>query len=439
MRLVVNNPNQVPVKHTEKLQRASGLLAQEMNSGDLTKAEAVPGFEWFFEAHAPASGGNSERSAVENQIEEHSSAEAPAHCDLPPVPFEKLIDGIGRRYEEILSNASFSSLPRPHVPAPQGVKFIDARAHFENIRRSPEGANPSDQRRSPSHALHPSPASLLDSDDGWLPRNILNFPSEGQGNTGQQESNARIQAPLAADLSASDIEPQVENGKLHGPMFSRAATEKVESREPVTSARTVIVDAGAAQSASPPEEVIPRVASALPLVPSQSPMQQVIGRVVRMLSAEAVEYRHMTSGQSIVRFALNPENLGDVSIVMRMRDRSVDLSIRPMRTETAIYLEAARDELMLSLKLAGTDVGSVDIRVMDLAANQETRQDRPGSGWSGGNMNAFQSQQGGGMFHGGARENQSRTLGVATTRNGNEEEADQTGADGVAIGRGIVL
>jgi hypothetical protein len=152
-----------------------------------------------------------------------------------------------------------------------------------------------------------------------------------------------------------------------------------------------------------------------------------------------VDIRHLADGQKTVRFTLQPESLGDVSVVLRLRDSGVDLAIRPQRGETAQYLENSRDELLQSLKLTGMELGTVEIRMLDETAGPDVRQDRPGTGQSSGHTSQFQSPQGGNPFHGGGRENQWRASEAIAARKGNKDETEKPEMGGPAISRGIVL
>ena len=175
------------------------------------------------------------------------------------------------------------------------------------------------------------------------------------------------------------------------------------------------------------------------LTATPSPMQQVVERVMKMLPAQSLEIRNLPDGQKTVRFALQPESLGDVSIVLRLRDSGIDLAIRPQRQETAQYLENSRDELLLSMKLSGVELGNVEIKSLDLATSQDARQDKPTAGQGGSHTSQFQSPHGGNPFHGGNKENQWRAPDVAEVRKGVMDETEQSQGDSPAVGRGIVL
>jgi flagellar hook-length control protein FliK len=182
-----------------------------------------------------------------------------------------------------------------------------------------------------------------------------------------------------------------------------------------------------------------RLEAPLGLAVTPGPVHQVIERVTKMLPAQNMEFRHLPDGQKTVRFALQPESLGDVSIVLRLRDSGADLAIRPQRREAAQFLENSRDELLQALKLTGVEMRTVEISSLDTTAGQDMKQDRSGANQGGGHTSQFQSPQSGSSFHGGGRENQWRTPETIAARKGNKDETEKPKMGDPAIGRGIVV
>ncbi len=433
MKLVVDNSTPGPAKRTSKAHHTSPFLIAKLTSEGGAKNSVVRDFQRFLEARAPARSGNIDRNGSDSkELQEQPPVEWVERNYLDTMPFGNLFEDLERKYEKDLKEAVPLELHKSDGILVQDMKFIDARSLFANLRLDREASDSELQGESGDTAS--STNMSLPSSVKTLAA-VLSFSGESRATNEKRSMGAyKQQAPVPENPQAGIVTPQE---------FSRIENQRPFADSPAENAEPLLETAAAqgktAETNSPPEASATRLEAPSALAAAPSPRQQIVERVTKMLPAQSMDIRHLADGQKTVRFALQPESLGDVSVVLRLRDSGVDLAIRPQRRETAQYLENSRDELLQSLKLTGVELGTVEIRTLDETAGQDVRQDRPGTGQSGGQTSQFQSPQGGNPFHGGGRENQWRASETIAARKGNKDETEQPDTGGSAVGRGIIL
>jgi hypothetical protein len=422
MKLVVDNPTQVPAKRAGKLHRALPPLFTKMTGGDSAKINVMPDFSRILEARTPTREGDVEKNASDSmKLEEQPSIELFDRNYLDITPFGNLFEDMERKYEEDLKETAAVEFHKPDGRLVQDVKLIDARALFGSLRLDREGSGAAHQVMSDDTL-----AAIL--------------PLMGESDSPKERNS------MGADKQLWPVPEQPRAGIVTLQEFSRTekqppiagSPERAESRDVSTPAKSAATQGKTTETNFPSDMSAQRL-EASSVLATTSPMQQIIERVAKMLPAQSVEVRHLPDGQKTVRFALQPDSLGDVSVVLRLRDSGVDLAIRPQLQETAQYLENSRDELLLSMKLSGVELGNVEIKPLDVATNQDARQDKPTAGQGGSHTSQFQSPHGGNPFHGGSKENQWRAPDIAEARKGVMDETEQAESGGSAVGRGIVL
>ena len=421
MKLVVDNPMQVPAKRAGKSHKAFPPLLTKMTNGDSTKINAMADFSRILEARIPRADKEMEKNTSgSRELEEQSSIESLDKNYLDTTPFGNLFEDMERKYERDLKEVAAVEFHKPDDRLKQDVKLIDARALFGSLRLDREGFDPA----------HPDKVETLG----------VVLPLSGESDSPKERNSIGTdkQPWPAPKKPQSEIVTPQEFSRTEKQQPTGGSPERAELRDVSTPAKSAATQGKAAETNFPSDMSAQRLEAPTAPPATPSPVQQVVERVTKMLPAQSFEIRHLPDGQKTVRFALQPESLGDVSIVLRLRDSGIDLAIRPQRQETAQYLENSRDELLLSMKLSGVELGNVEIKPLDVSTGQDMKQDKP-TGQSGNHTSQFQSPHGGNLFHGGSKENQWRALDVAEARKGVMDETEQAESSSPAAGRGIVL
>jgi hypothetical protein len=438
MKLVVDNPMQVPVKSANKARGASPFLIAKSTGEGGAKNSAVRDFQRFLEARAPARAGSIDMSgSASSELQEQPSVEWVERGHPDAMSFGNLFDDLERKYEKNQKDEPPFELQKSEGMIGQEAKLIDARTLFANQRHTlqysgvpnvmmPDSKSPSARIELPGNAeMHAGPVAL----------------SAGKG-TIKDEKPFSANSPRAPMGQVSETEIVTLRGFARIEKQQPDAdfpTENADSQKSPAALTTSAAQGKTAEANSSLEVGATRAEGMSTLAATPSPMHQLVERVTKMLPGQSMEIRQLADGLKTVRFALRPESLGDVSVILRLRDSRVDLAIRPQRGETAQYLENARDELLQSLKLTGVELGLVEISSVDTATGPDGRQDKQWTGQGGGNTNQFQSPQGGNPFHGGARENQWRAPDASAVRKGNRDEIEKPEMDGLDTARGIIL
>jgi hypothetical protein len=437
MKLVVDNPMQVPAKRATKAHNASPFLIAKSTGEGGAKNNFARDFQRFLEARAPARAGSIDVDDPHSkELQEQPSGEWVERSRTDAMSFGNLFDDLERKYEKDLKD----EVPFEHLKSEgllvQEAKLIDARTLFASQRHGSQYFGPPAEMMPDSNA---SSAGMV------LPANAEMHAgavvlSGGKGTISDEKtSNANdARAPVGQGPGAQIVTPWEfgRNEKLQA--AADFPTDNVESRDSPVALKTG-VQGRTAEANSSLEASATRAEGMSTLAATPSPMQQLVERVTKMLPDQSMEIRHLVDGLKTVRFALRPEGLGDVSVILRLRDSRVDLAIRPQRVETALHLENARDELLQSLKFTGVELGIVEISAVDTTTGQDVRQDKPGTGQGSGHAGQFQSPQGGSPFHGGSRENQWRAPDAIAAQKGNRDETEKPEVGGTDIGRGIIL
>jgi hypothetical protein len=438
MKLVVDNPMQVPTKRANKTQSASPFLVSKSTGEGGVKNNAARDFQRILETRLPARAGSIDMIAPDSkELQEQPPVEWVERVYPDAISFGSLFDDLERKYGEDLEEEVPFELQKSEERFVQEWKLIDARSLFASLRHGQQYPIPPVELRPDSNSS--SAGTGLPGNAGINAGAVI--LSVGKDTTREEKlSNADDQRGLEGPAPGDEILTPREFARIEKQQpVANFPTENAESHDGAVAFKT-----GASQD-KPAEYYSSREVSAVRSegisTPGTmpSPMHQLVERVTKMLPDQSMEIRHLADGLKTVRFALRPESLGDVSVILRVRDSRVDLAIRPQRGETAQYLENARDELLQSLKLTGVELGIVEISAVDATAGQDVRQDRPAAGQGGAHTGQFQSSQGGNPFHGGDRENQWRAPDAAAARKAKKDETEKPEVVGPDSGRGIIL
>ncbi len=437
MKLVVDNPMQVPAKRAGKSHKTMQPVILQLTGGGDAKVAVMPDFGRLLETRTPTPDRNMEKNTSDSKkSEQQPSIDLLDRNYLDTTPFGNLFEDMEHKYEQDLKKTAPVEFHKRDDKLAQDVKLIDARALFGSLRFDREGSGPAHQVMSDDKA---SPASAAQPDNVETLAAALSLSGERGATSEKKSTGTEKQQRQVPERPQTEIVTPQEFSRTEKQQPTAGSPERAESRDVSAPARSAATQGKTAETNFPSDMSTQRLEAPPVLSVTSSPMQQIVERVSKLLPAPNVEIRHLPDGQKTVRFALQPDSLGDVSVVLRLRDSGIDLAIRPQRQETAQYLEDSRDELLQTLKLTGVELGNVEIKPLDVSTGQDVRQDKPATGQGGSHTNQFQSPHGGSSFHGGNKENQWRTPDVAAMRKGNKDETEQAETGGPAVGRGIVL
>jgi flagellar hook-length control protein FliK len=438
MKLVVDNPMQVPTKSANKARGASPFLIAKSTGEGGAKNSAVRDFQRFLEARVSARAESIDMNGSESkELQEQPPVDWVERSHPDAMSFGNLFDDLERKYERDLNEEVPFELQNSEGILAQEAKIIDARMLFASQRHGQQYSGLSTEMTPDSNS--PSAGMTLPANAGMHAGAAAHSAAKGTTED-EKSSGAGYQRWHVGQGPGTETVTPREFVRIEKQQpAANFPTENAESHDNPMASKTGAGQGKSAETNSSPEVSAMRAEGLSTLATTPSPMHQLVERVTKMLPDQNMEIRHLADGLKTIRFALRPESLGDVSVILRVRDSRVDLAIRPQRGETAQYLENARDDLLQSLKLTGVELGIVEISAVDTTTGQDVRQDKPGTGQGGGHTSQFPSPQGGNPFHGGDRENQWGAPEASAARKGKRDESETPEMDGPDTGRGIIL
>ncbi|MEH3147646.1 MAG: flagellar hook-length control protein FliK [Methylobacterium frigidaeris] len=239
-----------------------------------------------------------------------------------------------------------------------------------------------------------------------------------------QDSDAAVM-PARAPASAARSTPAGENGAARSdePARARGGAEPAPQAEPAPRAE--------------PGPAAPPVAGASPALPSGT-LSRITGAIAAAVPAPAAAGTAGTGPLRILTLRLTPDDLGTVTVRMRLKEGRLELALHPSRAETADLLR--KDATLLSglLREAGYEPDAITVQaaggtpaqagIPAQPAAQETR-GAPGS--------LFQQPEGGGQRGGAAPDQETRRQPGSrpegephSARNKPDETAPATGTSG---------
>jgi hypothetical protein len=130
--------------------------------------------------------------------------------------------------------------------------------------------------------------------------------------------------------------------------------------------------------------------SSLPASTGLSPVQQItqiivgaglkasVGATASDVAPVQAEAQTLNSGVKILNFALDPPNLGGVSVKLRLTSRGLEMHVEAERPETAHLIQNDKDQLVHGLQSSGYSVDTLEIKTTD-SRSMNLQQDPAGT------------------------------------------------------------